>query len=353
MDVGNNIKKERLKKGYTQKQLADQIYVTAQAVSRWEKGEIEPNLDILHKMSEIFNCKIDDLIYGSSELVCERCGKVIEREDPAHRAKKKNAQGEEEIMIVCDNCYQELLEKQKGKETVKEDNTSAPGVIVNKTVVVHQNDLHICAKCGKEIPEDDLVAEDITKQERHGRVSRTVSIGQTFYHEACLKEVKKEREAEATRKRKAAASKAKRNAFAFGITIGAIVLAFSLTIMLIAGPEVIHPGLAVLVSVILSYVGFATTYCLFTQSYISSVFGEVASWSIHFPGLIFEWSWDGFMWLIWMKLLFVVLGFLFGIFVILLALSLAALLSVFSFPFVLIYNTKNDYRNSREETKTL
>jgi len=65
---------------------------------------------------------------------------------------------------------------------------------------------------------------------------------------------------------------------------------------------------------------------------------EVASWSIRFPGLIFTWDLEGFMWLIAMKILFFVLGILIGVGVFLLALSLSALLSFFSFIPILIYN---------------
>ena len=43
--IGNNIKKLRMQRGMTQKNLADLLFVSPQAVSRWENNEVEPSLD--------------------------------------------------------------------------------------------------------------------------------------------------------------------------------------------------------------------------------------------------------------------------------------------------------------------
>ena len=90
--------------------------------------------------------------------------------------------------------------------------------------------------------------------------------------------------------------------------------------------------------ILIGYATIATIYCIFTASYISDVFMEVASWSVRFPGLIFTWDLDGIVWLIVMKIIFLVLGALIAIGAFLLAVGLSALLSVFSFVPLLIYN---------------
>ena len=64
----------------------------------------------------------------------------------------------------------------------------------------------------------------------------------------------------------------------------------------------------------------------------------VASWSIRFPGLIFTWDLNGFMLPIAMKILFFVLGVLIGVGMFLLAPTISAFLSFFSFIPLLIYN---------------
>ncbi|MGN1278112.1 MAG: hypothetical protein ACI4UG_01370, partial [Candidatus Onthovivens sp.] len=90
--------------------------------------------------------------------------------------------------------------------------------------------------------------------------------------------------------------------------------------------------------IFMGYFFLSTIYCIFTDSFVSDVFFAVATRSIRFPGLIFTWDLDGFIWLIAMKILFFVLGIMFGVFAFLLALSLSALLSFFSFVPLLIYN---------------
>lgn len=44
--ISDNIKNQRTKKGLTQKDLADRLHVTPQAISRWEKGDVEPSFHI-------------------------------------------------------------------------------------------------------------------------------------------------------------------------------------------------------------------------------------------------------------------------------------------------------------------
>lgn len=64
MSLGSNISYLRKQKKITQEQLAEKINVTRQTVSRWESDEITPELSKLVDMSELFACKLDDLVKG-------------------------------------------------------------------------------------------------------------------------------------------------------------------------------------------------------------------------------------------------------------------------------------------------
>ena len=66
--VGKFIKDLRKKNGLTQKELADSLGVTYQAVSKWENGKSIPDIAMLKLISEKFNINIDDLLSGQKVL---------------------------------------------------------------------------------------------------------------------------------------------------------------------------------------------------------------------------------------------------------------------------------------------
>lgn len=68
----------RTKNGLSQEELAEKVFVTRQAVSRWENGETTPNIETLKLLSNLFNVSINTLLGSPRELVCECCGMAIE-----------------------------------------------------------------------------------------------------------------------------------------------------------------------------------------------------------------------------------------------------------------------------------
>lgn len=74
VELGEKIKQLREDKGLTQQTLAEQLYVTRQAVSRWECGARFPDLLTAKKIAQILDTTIDDLVSG------EELKKNIERE---------------------------------------------------------------------------------------------------------------------------------------------------------------------------------------------------------------------------------------------------------------------------------
>ena len=60
--IGKTIKELRVQSGMTQKDLADKLFVTAQAVSRWENDEVEPNLQTIKEIAKLFNVSTDSII---------------------------------------------------------------------------------------------------------------------------------------------------------------------------------------------------------------------------------------------------------------------------------------------------
>ena len=56
--VGKNIVKLRKEQGMSQEQLAQKIHVTRQAVSNWETGRSQPDLDMLEALASAFGTDI-------------------------------------------------------------------------------------------------------------------------------------------------------------------------------------------------------------------------------------------------------------------------------------------------------
>lgn len=62
MSLGKNIQYLRKQKKITQEQLAEEMTVSRQTISKWEADEIVPELNKLVVLSDLFSCKLDALV---------------------------------------------------------------------------------------------------------------------------------------------------------------------------------------------------------------------------------------------------------------------------------------------------
>ena len=294
MTIGQKLKSLRVKQGLTQKDLADQLHVTFQTVSKWENDENEPDISTLKELAKLYDCSVDYLL----------------SEDELEEEKKEEPQP------------------------------------VTKTVIVHQNSLHVCNKCHKDIPQNELAIDHVCV--RHAGRGRTAEYRDDYYHMTCLAEINKQRLEAQRRANDAKAQRSKKLSFGWGIAAGTVALGIVLGILfgVQSTREALNPGVIILIGALCSYAIFADVYCVISGSYIGDVFLTVSSWTIKFPGLIFSWSIEGFAWLIVMKILFVVLGFLLTAGLFALAVGLSAALAFVSFPFVLIHNIRTNYSDA-------
>lgn len=67
--VGNFIKDIRLRNNLTQKELANKLNVTYQAVSKWERGLNVPDISIMMEISKLFNVDISEILNGEKNNV--------------------------------------------------------------------------------------------------------------------------------------------------------------------------------------------------------------------------------------------------------------------------------------------
>ncbi len=60
--LATRIKEQRIEKGYTLKQVAEQLNVTIRSICRYESGEREPSIDMLRKLCDFYDVTADYLI---------------------------------------------------------------------------------------------------------------------------------------------------------------------------------------------------------------------------------------------------------------------------------------------------
>ena len=78
METKDVIQSLRAQKGISQEELAQAVYVTRQAVSRWETGETVPNTETLKLLSGYFGVTINTLLGAPQKLFCQCCGMPLE-----------------------------------------------------------------------------------------------------------------------------------------------------------------------------------------------------------------------------------------------------------------------------------
>lgn len=66
-NIGKNISKFRKEQEMTQDQLAERLHVTRQAVSNWENGKTQPDVETLGQLAECLGVSVETMIYGKSE----------------------------------------------------------------------------------------------------------------------------------------------------------------------------------------------------------------------------------------------------------------------------------------------
>ena len=99
METKEILLKLRTDRGMSQEELAEKVYVTRQAVSRWEKGETVPNVETLKLLSRLFDVSINTLLGSPRKLVCQCCGMPLE--DDTTSREQDGAFNEE----YCKWCY--------------------------------------------------------------------------------------------------------------------------------------------------------------------------------------------------------------------------------------------------------
>ncbi len=304
MTLGERIKEQRTKCKLTQKDLSEKLNVSFQTVSKWENDANEPDLSTIKALCKIFNCSLDDLIGEEKEIVSVTTSEVKEEQKAAEEKEEKEPA---RIQIAtCHDCNKPIL---SGDSIHHMQRKSKAGLVEM---------VDICDDCFKKHEElnrkkDELEKSDASatdKKSSSGPFDRLVSRNDS-------------------------------KVLIWSIVIGALSLVITLIICIFNYSNV-GIGWVIGLPLIIGYCMMADVYCIFSVSYVSSIFFTIATWSIKFPGIIFSLDLDGLTFLIVMKILFFILGIFISIATFLLALAISSIFSAFSFVPLLIYKKNHD-----------
>lgn len=99
METKEIIAELRAKNKMSQEELAEKVFVTRQAVSRWETGETVPNTETLKLLSKLFDVSINTLLGSPRQLICQCCGMPL---DDSTTSKNPDGSFNEDY---CKWCY--------------------------------------------------------------------------------------------------------------------------------------------------------------------------------------------------------------------------------------------------------
>lgn len=97
MEFHEKLQELRKKRGLTQEELAEALYVSRTAISKWESGRGYPSIDSLKEISRYFSVTIDDLLSGETLL------SIAENEN------KSNVQGMCDLLFGIIDVFSFLL----------------------------------------------------------------------------------------------------------------------------------------------------------------------------------------------------------------------------------------------------
>ena len=81
--LSKNLKKVRIRTGWSQERLAEELSVSRQTISKWETGETYPSMRHILTLSEILRCGFDELVEGEKSRDNGERIKFVELQEPS------------------------------------------------------------------------------------------------------------------------------------------------------------------------------------------------------------------------------------------------------------------------------
>lgn len=291
MTLGKRLSTFRKLAGLTQTQLSERLSLSPQAISKWENDLSEPDIATLRALANLYEVSL---------------GELVDLEGGFPDPVDDGTESTEEQAVADDTSSMRIMIGSDKAENIPKKNTSS------STTTLYTDDL-----ASKVV--DEIENREKTRKDKE---------------EADRKNAREERRGVIMTK-----------SLIWGIVIGSIVAIIGAVLSVMSLVESFDVG-RLFAYIGVTYALSAFAFCMFFDTWVKESFLWFATKVISFPGLIFEWSIDGFMWLIGMKLLFALIGFLFGVLMFFIGLAVASVVAVFTFPW-LVFNIVNDSRQGK------
>ena len=292
---GSKIAELRAKNNLTQADLGAIVGVTPQAISKWEKGLTEPDIDSLVLISNTFDISLDELLGDKA---------------PAHTPQQVAPQPQPQPQPAPQTpVYQ------------------AQPVYVAPAKQI----CGYCEACKKPLTEGDYEIERISH-----------SSGRHHYEEqhTYCKDCFKKKKAKDNLSRATSILNEETRKLSRGLTWSFVVLAAAIIGVIIFLASTSFSAVNILLGVFICYVVFAFTCQCFFDGIVLDIL-EFFTRSFSMPGVIFNLSLEGIISLILIKITLSILASLLSIVVFLIGVAVAAAFAAFAFPFSIAKTVKN------------
>lgn len=281
MTLGQKLAGYRKLAGMTQQQLGEHLNISAQAISKWEKDLSEPALATLRTLAELYKVSVDELLDLNAGFADMSALAEDEEEETEEKTDAPATIG------FCKSCGIAVTEENQG--------STQPAVLCKTCLAQKEEAEHKAAEEArkKRMAEARARQTQMESNRRHRRYRRTLSL-----------------------------------------SIATLAAAAFLGIMIVCMIFSFHVAL-IPVTVVGLYIVFSLVSCLFYDCFVQEVVVDWFDKTLHLPGLIFTFDLDGITWLIGMKILFWIIGLLFGLVTGAIGIIIGSVCAPFLFPFVM------------------
>lgn len=89
MSIAERLQELRRKAGYSQEQVAEKLGISRQAISKWESGQGNPEIDNVVKLTEIYNVSADYILLGRENNIS--VSELDKKTEPEKKTMSKEA----------------------------------------------------------------------------------------------------------------------------------------------------------------------------------------------------------------------------------------------------------------------